>query len=69
MHKTKLPTFEELEDDATLAEVRRIKEKLSAEYGHDIRKMFEAAREREKTSGRNVVSFADEPRKSPATED
>lgn len=64
MEKTKIPTFEELEDDATLAEIRRIKEELSAQYGHDVRKMMEAARERQNASGRKVVSFARQPRKS-----
>jgi hypothetical protein len=55
------PTFEELENDATLAEVRRIKEELSAKYGHDVRKMMEAARERQNASGRKVVSFQKRP--------
>jgi hypothetical protein len=64
METTKIPDFETLEDDAVLAEVRRTKEKLSAEYGHDVHKLFEILREREKSSGHKTVSFEGEPRKS-----
>ena len=43
--------------DVVLQEVWQVKESLAAQYGYDIKKMCEAAREREKTSGHPVVNF------------
>lgn len=43
-------------DDPVLTEVRAAKLKLSSEYGFDLRRIGAAARMRQKSSGRNVVS-------------
>ena len=46
--------------DDVLEEIWRIKDELSASYGHDVDKMFASARERQKHSGHRVVNLQDE---------
>ena len=43
--------------DVVLQEMWRIKDTLSAAYGHDVDRLFDEARERQKHSGHQVVSF------------
>ena len=43
--------------DAVLDEIWRSKDELSAACGHDMRRLFAEARERQKHSGHRVVSF------------
>jgi hypothetical protein len=43
--------------DLVLQEVWRAKDSLSAEYGHDLDKLFAQIRKREKRSGHPVVNF------------
>lgn len=43
--------------DLVLQEVWRIKETLSAAYGHDVDRLFADARERQKHSGHPVVNL------------
>ena len=47
--------------DLVLQEVRRAKDTFSAQYGHDLDKLFAEARKREQPSGRPLV----EPPKRP----
>jgi len=42
--------------DPIVAEVRRNREQYAARFNHDIRAICRAARERQKESGREVVS-------------
>jgi hypothetical protein len=46
--------------DLVLQEVWRIKDTLSASYGHDVHRLFEGLRKREKLSGHPVVNLQDE---------
>jgi hypothetical protein len=46
--------------DLVLQEVWRIKDELSASYGHDVHRLFEDLRKREKLSGHPVVNLQDE---------
>jgi hypothetical protein len=43
--------------DVVLQEMWRIKEALSASYGHDVDRLFAEARERQKQSGHPVVNL------------
>lgn len=43
--------------DLVLQEVWRIKDELSASYGHDVDRLFEEARKRQKISGHPVVNL------------
>jgi len=43
--------------DIVLQEVWRIKDQLSASYGHDIHKLFEQARKSEKLSGHPISNL------------
>ena len=43
--------------DAVLREVWRAKDSLSAEYDHDLRKLFSEARKRQADSRRRVVNL------------
>ena len=43
--------------DLVLQEVRRIKDALSASYGHSVDRLFAEARERQKHSGHQVVNL------------
>ena len=45
------------EGDMVLQEVWRAKDALSAEYGHDLDKLFAQTRKRERLSGHPLVSF------------
>lgn len=41
--------------DLVLQEIWRIKDTLSASYGHDVKRLFEETRKREKLSGHPLV--------------
>lgn len=43
--------------DLVLQEIWRIKDKLSASYGHDVKRLFAETRKREKLSGHPVVNL------------
>ena len=43
--------------DVVLKEIWRIKDELSASYGHDVDRLFAGARERQKHSGHKVVNL------------
>lgn len=43
--------------DVVLQEIWRIKDELSAARGHDIDRLFDDLRQREKQSGHRVVNF------------
>ena len=46
-----------LSTDLVLQEIWRIKDKLSASYGHDVDRLFAEARERQKHSGHPVMNL------------
>ena len=46
------------EGDVVLREVWRAKDTLSATYGHDLDRLFEETRAREKNSGRKLVNLS-----------
>ena len=48
-------------DDPIVEEVRRHRQEHAAKYGNDIHRIFQAIREKEKTSKRKIVHFG--PRK------
>ncbi len=43
--------------DTIVAEVRQTREALASQFNYDLHAMIQDARERQKTSGRKVVSF------------
>ncbi len=43
--------------DTIVAEVRQAREALAIQFNYDLHAMIQDARERQKTSGRKVVSF------------
>lgn len=43
--------------DVVLQEIWRVKEALSAAYGHDVDRLFAEGRERQKRSGHPVVNL------------
>jgi hypothetical protein len=45
--------------DVVLEEIWRIKDTLSASYGHDVHRLFTETREREKNCGHPLVSLHD----------
>lgn len=45
-------------DDPVVAEVRKVKDFLSAKFGYDVAAILSDVRKREKTSGHKLVSFA-----------
>jgi hypothetical protein len=51
--------------DVVLQEIWRIKDSLSASYGHDVKRLFTITREREKLSGHPLVE-PPKRRKAPA---
>jgi hypothetical protein len=53
--RTEIPM--ERSGDVVLPEVRCAKETLSVQYGHDLDKLFEKTREREKLSGHTLVEL------------
>jgi hypothetical protein len=46
--------------DLVLKEVWRVKDRLSASYNHDLKRLLELTREHEKSSGHQIVSFEDQ---------
>lgn len=44
--------------DPIVDEVRAIRRQMDAEYGHDLKRLFEYLRRRERESGRTYVTFA-----------
>jgi hypothetical protein len=50
--------------DLVLQEIWRIKDTLSASYGHNVDRLFAEAREREKHSGHPVVNLQTKRRKA-----
>ena len=56
-----------MSEDPIVAEVRRIRDEHAARYDYDLRKIYEALKEREKRSGRKLVSYPSrEPKPVPA---
>jgi hypothetical protein len=49
--------------DVVLQEIWRIKDTLSASYGHDVDRLFSESRERQKRSGHTVVDLQTKRRK------
>jgi hypothetical protein len=49
--------------DTVLHEIWRVKDTLSASYGHDVDRLFADSRERQKQSGHPVVNRQLTPRK------
>ena len=45
--------------DVVLEEIWRIKDSLSAAYGHDVRRLFAETREHEKNCGHPLVELSD----------
>ena len=45
--------------DVVLEEIWRIKDTLSAAYGHDVHHLFAEMREQEKNCGHSLVSLSD----------
>jgi hypothetical protein len=58
MNPTKEPAMETA-GDLVLQEIWRIKDERSASYGHDVHRLFEGLRQREKLSGQPVVNLQD----------
>lgn len=50
--------------DLVLQEIWRIKDTLSAAYGHDVDRLFAEARKRQKLSGHPVVNLQSKPGKT-----
>ena len=50
--------------DLVLQEIWRIKDTLSAAYGHDVDRLFAEARKRQKLSGHPVVNLQSKRRKT-----
>lgn len=50
--------------DLVLQEIWRIKDALSASYGHDVDRLFDESRERQKRSGHPVVNLQTKHRKT-----
>ena len=55
MNKTVEMSAAETKGDVVLQEIWRIKDKLSASYSHDVKRLFAATRKREKRSGHPLV--------------
>ncbi|MBI4663272.1 MAG: hypothetical protein HY735_31100 [Verrucomicrobia bacterium] len=51
----KLPLDRTTAGDAVLQEIGRIKDTLSATYGHDVKRLFAETRKREKLPGHPLV--------------
>lgn len=49
--------YDKPDDDPIVAEVRRNREELAARFNYDLRAIFEDARRRQATSGRQYVSL------------
>ena len=63
MTKTNDVQAAESAGDVVLQEMWRIKETLSASYGHDVDRLFAETRERQQRSGHSVVNFQTKRRK------
>ena len=50
--------------DIVLQEIWRIKDTLSASYGHDVDRLFAESRKRQKRSGHRVVNLQTKRRKA-----
>jgi hypothetical protein len=50
-----------MKDENPIAEVWRIRDELSAEYGHDVHRLFAALREEEKKYGDRLVRRVSRP--------
>ena len=57
--------YDKEDEDPVVAEVRRAREEMFAEYGYDLRAMFKAFQQREATSGHLYATPASR-RNSPA---
>jgi len=55
MSKTTDIKTEKTNGDAVLQEIWRIKDTLSASYGHNVKRLFAETRKREKLSGHPLV--------------
>jgi hypothetical protein len=53
--------YDKIDDDPIVAEVRRAREALAAEYGFDLRAIFEAFQQREATSNRTYANLQPRP--------
>ena len=45
-----------MKEDEVMREVHRVKDKIAAEYNYDVKKLGESLMEKQKKSGRKVVS-------------
>ncbi len=54
-----LPKQEPIQPDPVIAELHRIKDEHAKKFNYDVRAMMADLRERQKTSGRTYVSFAE----------
>ena len=50
----------EAKGDVVLREMWRIKDELSAARGHDVHRLFDEARERQKRSGHRIVNLQEQ---------
>ena len=48
-------------DDPIVEEIRRIREEHSASFGHDLKRIYEDLKERQRKSGRDYVSYPPRP--------
>ncbi len=44
-------------EDPIVSEVRRVRDEHASRYGYDLRAIYDALKEREKSSGRTHVSY------------
>lgn len=61
---TDIQTAKEAGDVVLHQEIWRIKDALSASYGHNVDRLFAEARERQKRSGHTVVNLQTRSRKT-----
>ncbi len=50
--------------DVVMQEIWRMKDELSASYGHNVNRLFAEARKRQAASGRQVVNLQSKQRKA-----
>ena len=50
--------------DSTIADIHKTRERISDDFGGDIKAISDDARKRQEQSGRRTVSYADSPSKS-----
>jgi len=63
MSKTTDTQMKKPSGDVVLQEMWRIKDLLSASYGHDVDRLFAVAREKQKKSGHTIVNLQTKRRK------